>query len=186
MVSCKIFSPRKQNRQIRCGGGLTNSSWPQQYDTKPSVGIIAHGVGVISWLGRHWAVGDGMGQSRWPPWLRKTCCEWWNRGQKRPHKSREKLDNEYAFVRLNSICHAHFCLISGVRPSLWQSKLFTCEKGLVCCFFLSSLWSHLIAKNCLELSKMSALSFIKSLWSHQGCLLISVISPSFSSFPVSR
>jgi hypothetical protein len=29
-----------------------------------------------------------------------------------------KLDNVYAFVRLNSICHAHFCLISGVRPSL--------------------------------------------------------------------
>jgi hypothetical protein len=29
-----------------------------------------------------------------------------------------KLDNIHAFVRLNSICHAHFCLVSGVRPSL--------------------------------------------------------------------
>jgi hypothetical protein len=47
----------------------------------------------------------------------------------------EKLDNVYAFVHLNSICHAHFCLISGVRPSLWQSKLFTCKKGLVRRFF---------------------------------------------------
>jgi hypothetical protein len=31
---------------------------------------------------------------------------------------REKLDNVYAFVCLNSICHAHFCPISGVTPLL--------------------------------------------------------------------
>ncbi len=29
-------------------GGVTSSSCPQQYDTKPSAGIIAHGVGIIS------------------------------------------------------------------------------------------------------------------------------------------
>ncbi len=47
-------SPRLQfshleNKTIKyvVGGGVTNSSWPRQYDTKPSVGIIAHGVGVI-------------------------------------------------------------------------------------------------------------------------------------------
>ncbi len=37
---------------------------------------------------------------------------------KRKAKKREKLDNVYAFVHLNSICHAHFCIISGVRPWL--------------------------------------------------------------------
>ncbi len=38
---------RKQKRQLHCWGRGTNSSCPQSYDTKPSVGIIAHGVGVI-------------------------------------------------------------------------------------------------------------------------------------------
>ena len=33
-------------------------------------------------------------------------------------QKREKLDSIHAFLHLNSICHAHFCLISGVRPSL--------------------------------------------------------------------
>jgi hypothetical protein len=33
-------------------------------------------------------------------------------------KKKEKLENIHAFVHLNSICHIHFCLISGVTPEL--------------------------------------------------------------------
>jgi len=48
MVSCRIFSRRKQNHQIRHWGGMSNSSHTQCHDTKPSAGIIAHGVGVTT------------------------------------------------------------------------------------------------------------------------------------------
>jgi hypothetical protein len=33
-------------------------------------------------------------------------------------KRREKLENIRTFVRINFICHVHFCLISGVMPKL--------------------------------------------------------------------
>ncbi len=48
MVSCRIFSRRKQNYQIRRWGGMSNSSRHRWYGTKPSAGIIAHGVGVTT------------------------------------------------------------------------------------------------------------------------------------------
>ena len=48
MVSCRIFSRRKQNHQIRRWGGMSNSSHTQCHDTKPSTGIITHGVGVTT------------------------------------------------------------------------------------------------------------------------------------------
>jgi hypothetical protein len=43
------------------GGGGTNSSCPRPYDTKPSVNIIAHGVGVIP---AH-SAGASLGHRRW-------------------------------------------------------------------------------------------------------------------------
>jgi hypothetical protein len=43
------------------GGGVTNSLCPRQYDTKPSAGIIAHGVGMIS---AH-SVGVSLGRRQW-------------------------------------------------------------------------------------------------------------------------
>jgi hypothetical protein len=46
---------------MRRWGGGTNSSCPQSYDTKPSVGIIAHGVGVIP---AH-SAGASSGHRRW-------------------------------------------------------------------------------------------------------------------------
>ena len=48
MISCRIFSRKKQNHQIRRWGGMSNSSRHRWYGTKPSAGIIAHGVGVTT------------------------------------------------------------------------------------------------------------------------------------------
>jgi len=48
MVSCRIFSRRKQNHQIRRWGGMSNSSRHRWYGTTPSADIIAHGVGVTT------------------------------------------------------------------------------------------------------------------------------------------
>jgi hypothetical protein len=60
-----------------------------------------------------------------------------------------------------------FCLISVVTPLLWQSKLFTCEKGLVRRFFpiISA-----VTLNCKKLSR-----FIQNVspFFHQ----ISVVTP---------
>ncbi len=61
MTTRRQRQPRKQNQQMRCWGGGTNSSCPQSYDTKPSVGIIAHGVGVIP---AH-SAGASSGHRRW-------------------------------------------------------------------------------------------------------------------------
>ena len=44
-VLCTFISPRKQNRQIRLWGGMSNSSRTPMSRQKPSAGIIAHGVG---------------------------------------------------------------------------------------------------------------------------------------------
>jgi hypothetical protein len=67
--------------------------------------------------------------------------------EKQRKLKREKLENIHAFIRLNSICHVHFCLISGVTPKLWQSKLFKCKKGLMWRFFPIISVVTLIAKN---------------------------------------
>ena len=46
--SCMKNSHLEKKRQIRRVGGVTNISCSRRYDTKPSAGIIAHGVGMIS------------------------------------------------------------------------------------------------------------------------------------------
>ena len=46
MVLGRFFLPKKSNRQMRCWGGVRHSSRHQWHGTKPSAGIIAHGVGV--------------------------------------------------------------------------------------------------------------------------------------------
>ncbi len=78
----------------------------------------------------------------------------------------EKLENiSYASVPFNSVCQNFSGLISGVMPKLWQSKPFVAKKDLCAPFFLSSQWSHLIAKNASNYPKCQTLPSF-NLWGH--------------------
>jgi hypothetical protein len=68
-----------------------------------------------------------------------------------------------------------YTVISGVTPELWQSKPFGARKDLCAPFFLSSQWSHLIAKNASNYPKCQTLPSF-NLWGHTKFVCWSHIS----------
>ncbi len=116
----------------------------------------------------------------WQQILRSLSCRRWGRNRNKGKTGK------YASVPFNSVCWKISGLISGVTPKLWQSKPFGERKDLCTPFSLSSQWSHLIAKNASNYPKCQTCLCLKSLRSHQVCLLISVVTSSSPSFPESR
>jgi hypothetical protein len=48
LYSALVMMSHEKNRHLCGGWGSSDSLYPRWYTPKPSVGIIAHGVGVIS------------------------------------------------------------------------------------------------------------------------------------------